>query len=54
MGYEHIAHNDNDDDNDDDDNNNKNNNNNNNRMRLIPLVLSKIDLLYQSLKMTEG
>lgn len=42
MGYEHIAA-------------AADDNNNNNGMRLIPLVLlSKMDLLYQSLKMTEG
>jgi hypothetical protein len=42
MGYELIAA-----ANDDDDNNNG--------MRLIPLVLlSKMDLLYQSVNMTEG
>jgi len=52
MGYEHIVAASAAEDDDDNDNNN---NNNNNGMRLIPLVLlSKMDLLYQSLKVTEG
>lgn len=46
MGYEHIAAAAEDD---------NNNNNNSNGMRLTPLVLLfKMDLWYQSLKVTKG